>query len=342
MHEEVPYEKVMDKMHQLTEHAKVMGARLDEILANPPGKWVGRVCRSLRDTLTTHIGYSRQDGNFHLYLYQRRAAGSSLRQMLAGDVPRWRDRVQIAKNFAAAMFALGRCRVVHLDCSPDNVFVGGEDRFGVTLIDLDGCGVLAQDEGGKRRDGWGIAPMTLGRPDETRPIWFPHDPEWQTPLAGHFKFAERWCVINEVWRILSWGSTALFWLDETYNDLALGYEKVVDMFRERSSHLASKGAVLDANAKKGLLATCQNDVRKDLGGLWKTALKVGIDPEDVAQGSIPTSDQQFLVEFARLTLLAFVDPRNLLFTQADAELRGELPNAKWIQDKLINFGKAGR
>src|SRR5262245_60882873 len=100
------------------------------------------------------------------------------------------------------MVALGRCGVVHLDCSPDNVFVDTDDRFHVTLIDLDGCGVLAGLVNGHRPDDWAIAPMTLGRPDETRPLWFPSDPEWQAPLSGSFRFAERWCVVNEVWRIL--------------------------------------------------------------------------------------------------------------------------------------------
>src|SRR4051794_40637072 len=188
MHEEVVFQNAIGKMNQLSGHAKVMGTRLDGILANSSKPWVEYVCRSLRDTLTTHIGYSDQDR--HIYLYQRRAGGSSLRQLLASDPPPWRYRVQMAKNFAAAMVALGRCRVVHLDSSPDNVFVETADRCKVTLIDLDGCGVLASNEDGNRQDIWAIAPMTLGRPDETRPIWFPCDPEWQTPLAGSFKFAE--------------------------------------------------------------------------------------------------------------------------------------------------------
>jgi hypothetical protein len=340
MHEEVPFERAIGKMLQLSAHAKVMGTRLDGILAGSPKPWVSRVCRSLRDTLTTHIGYSDRDSR--VYLYQRKAAGSSLRQLLASDVPRWRDRVQIAKNFAAAMVALGRCRVVHLDCSPDNVFVETEDRFRVTLIDLDGCGVLANYKDGNRRDAWEIAPMTLGRPDETRPIWFPHDPQWQAPLAGGFKFAERWCVINEVWRILSWGGTALFWLDETYNDLFLGCEKVADMFRERSSYLAGKGAALDIDAKKGLLTSCQHDVGKYLEGLWRSALKVGIDPKDIGQGAVPMLDQEFLVKFARLTLEAFFNPKSSFFIQCDPELRGAMPEAKWIQDRLIHLGIPGR
>jgi hypothetical protein len=340
MHEEVAQTNAIGKMKQLSAHARAMGTRLDGILATPPSPWVGRVCRSLRDTLTTHIGYSNEDKR--VYLYQRRAIGASVRDLLARDVPRWRDRVQMAKNFAAAMVALGRCNVVHLDCSPDNVFVEPGDRFNVTLIDLDGCGVLADNEAGNRRDAWAIAPMTLGRPDETRPIWFPHNPEWQTPLAGSFKFAERWCVINEVWRILSWGSTALFWLDETYNDLFLGYQNVADMFRERSSHLSGKGAVLDGNAKKGLLTSCQHEVGQQVEGLWTRALNVGIDPEYVGQGPLPALDQEFLVEFARLTLLAFLSPRNTRFVQDDRELRGEMPNAKWIQDRLIHLNRPTR
>src|ERR1700730_800545 len=129
MNDEVARENAIIKMRRLSAHAKVMGTRLDNILAAPPTQWVGQVCRSLRDTLTTHIAYS--DNDKHIYLYQRKAAGSPLRALLAGEAPRWRDRVQIAKNFAAAMVALGRCRVVHLDCSPDNVFVQAQDHFKV-------------------------------------------------------------------------------------------------------------------------------------------------------------------------------------------------------------------
>jgi hypothetical protein len=340
MHEEVAQKNAIGKMTQLSKHAKVVGTRLDDILADSPKPLVGHVCRSLKDTLTTHIAYSDQDT--HIYLYQRKAAGSSLRQLLAGDPPRWRDRVQIAKNFAAAMVALGRCRVVHLDCSPDNVFVETDDRFKVTLIDLDGCGVLASNEDGPRRDTWSLPPMTLGRPDETRPIWFPYDPEWQTPRAGSFKFAERWCVINEVWRILSWGGTALFWLNDRYNDLLLGYEKVGDMFRERSAHLAREGAVLSANDKNGLLMSCQRDLEEQLAALCREAMGVGIDPEHVGLGPIPTPHQEFLVEFAQLTLLAFLNPKHSHFMQGDPELRGEMPTAKWIQDRLIHLRIPGR
>jgi hypothetical protein len=227
------------------------------------------------------------------------------------------------------------------DCSPDNVFIQARERFRVTLIDLDGCGVLARNDLGGRRDTWDIAPMTLGRIDETRPIWFPLNPEWQMPLSGYFKFAERWCVINEVWRVLSWGGTALFWLDDSFNDLFVGYEKVADMFRERSAHHTLPGATLDANTKRELLASCQRDVGSQLQRLWRRALNVGIDPESVGLGPDPGPDQEFLVEFARLTLLAFQDPRHSLFVKNDPKLRGEMPDAEWIQDKLIVLRRPG-
>jgi hypothetical protein len=40
-------------------------------------------------------------------------------------------------------------------------------------------------------------------------------------------------------------------------------------------------------------------------------------------------------------MLAFLDPRNPQFVQADPKLKG-MPDAKWVQDRLIRLGAPGR
>lgn len=332
MNESVAYTDAIGKMRQLATHAKVVGKRLDDILADKPKPFVRRVCQSLRDTLSTHVGYEDE----HIYLYQKKAAGTSLRQWLAEDAPPWRDRVLIAKNFASAMVALRRCAVVHLDCSPDNVFIERDRRMSVTLIDLDGCGVLPPGyDDGPPADNWALAPMTLGRPDEIRPIWFPCDADWQSPWSGNFKYAERWCVINEVWRILSWGGTALFWLDASFNDLFDGYDALRQVYRERAA-----GMALATHDKHELLALCQRETKQRLQGLLTKAVRVSISPEQVESTAIPPSHQAFLTDFAEQTLYAFVDPRHQHFRNDRFE--GSMPTAKWIQDQLIDLTIARR
>lgn len=328
MNESVLRTDAIGKMKQLTAHAKVVGKRLDDILANAPKPFVKRVCQSLRDTLSTHIGWD----NDHIYLYQRKATGASLRQWLSQEPPAWNDRVMIAKNLASAMVALRRCAVVHLDCSPDNVFVERDRWMNVTLIDLDGCGVLPPgSDDDAPEDTWALAPMTLGRPDELRPIWFPCDPEWQTPMSGNFKYAERWCVINEVWRILSWGGTSLFWLDGSFTDLFGAYDELREMYRGRTA-----GASLSHQEKRDLLVECQRETRRKIQGLLARARRAPISIEEFELGStIPAPDQQFLAEFAKLTLLAFLDPRDQHFK--NDTFKGSMPTAHWIQDQLINL-----
>jgi hypothetical protein len=85
------------------------------------------MCETLRDTVTTHVGYDQQSQR--IFLYQKLARGQSMEEAFLEDEPLWSERVTIAKNFVSAMVALRRCSVIHLDCRPINVFVDREDAF---------------------------------------------------------------------------------------------------------------------------------------------------------------------------------------------------------------------
>ena len=147
-------------MLKLSRHAKVMTERLSQIISDtgtPP--FARSACQTLLTTITTHVGYEESEGR--IYLYQCRAPGKSLESLLQGDAPDWADRVRIAKNFASMMVALRRCNVVHIDQRPVNVFVDtNAPTLQVTLIDLDGCGVLHDQLTGARRDDWQTKPKT--------------------------------------------------------------------------------------------------------------------------------------------------------------------------------------
>jgi hypothetical protein len=233
LHDNVSRVESLRKKAECAGHARAIITRLTDIIerdgANRPSAFVRAMCETLRDTVTTHVGYDQESQG--IFLYQKLARGKSMEETFLEDEPDWDERVKIAKNFVSAMVALRRCSVIHLDCRPVNVFVDREDAFTkVTLIDLDGCGVL-NDQGTLRtKDSWNVRPATLGNlAQEIHPIWFPFDASWQSPISGNFKYAERWSVLNETWRILSWSRmTALGWLGEC-SELLDGFDRVREM-----------------------------------------------------------------------------------------------------------------
>ena len=332
LHLKVAYIDALPTMTILAIHSATMQTRLRDILLNDPPPLVRRVCSSLLSTLTTHVGYHEDS----IYLLQNKAHGLALRSLVNNEEPpAWPSRIRIAKNLASAMAALRRCGVVHLDCSPDNVFVGPQPSYNVTLIDLDGCGVLAGGLG-VSQDKWKIAPMTLGRSDEIYPVWFPIDPSWQRPLSGNFKFAERWVLISEIWRILSWGGTAMFWLDEQFNELFEAFDVVRQNFSSRIRENNSC-EFLKENERAALLNECINEARSAYYTLWSSTPKPAFTPEMLSVDKMSPFDIKFLMNFAQLTQLAFFYPKSPLFDQLGSEPLGEMPNAKWAQDQLINL-----
>lgn len=319
-------------MLRLSRHAKVMTERLSQIISDtgtPP--FARSACQTLLTTITTHVGYEASRGC--IYLYQRRAPGQSLETLLRGEAPSWADRVRIAKNFSSVMVALRRCNVVHLDQRPVNVFVDtNSPAWQVTLIDLDGCGVLHDQLSGARRDDWQTKPATMGRAEDmAKPLWYPFDPTWQGPLTGNFKFAERWSVINETWKILSWGMTALGWLGSEFDDLLDGAQRVQEMFRVGVGHLPPAGHL-------EYLTACQRAIAADLKQVINAAASRtrSIRWLDYNINSGSPGDEGFFTELALITLWAFVNAKDMRLPEAVYPPHArEIPSAQWIQSALL-------
>lgn len=323
-------------MLRLSRHAKVMTERLTEIIRDtgtPP--FARSTSQTLLSTIITHVGYEANNGQ--IYLYQNRAPGQSLADLLAGETPPWADRVRIAKNFVSAMVALRRCRVVHLDQRPVNVFVDmASPARQVTLIDLDGCGVLPEHGPGERRDEWQIRPVTMGRAEDmAKPLWYPFDPTWQGPLSGNFKFAERWCVINETWKILSWGMPALGWLEPVHDELLEGATKVREMFNVGAAHLPA-----DQHAQ--YLKTCQRAIAAELSHVRSDAMTHtrSIMWEEYNIGNGSPAEDAFFTQLALFALYSYADAKDLRLPESRHSARTrEIPSAQWLQRALLDqFG----
>lgn len=330
MDAEIDMESAIPAMSRLTSHAKVMRKRLSAITRDPnTSPFVKGICELLLSTITTHVGYCADERR--IYLFQRKAPGRSLEASLNDKMPSWQQRVRIAKSFASVMVALRRCNVIHLDCRPVNVFVDASvSPPRVTLIDLDGCGVLFDRESDGFKDAWETPPATMGHDEQMcRPIWFPWDPTWQTPLAGHFKFAERWCVINEVWRILSWGNApALGWLEPEHDDLFEGADLVQEMFRSVCSN---------SIRPQECLVRCQRAIAIELNDTFDAALEhtCSIRWGEYGVGSGDPDDEDFFSSFGMWTLRSFMNPKDQRLPQAVwPPYAPEIPCALWIQKEL--------
>jgi hypothetical protein len=320
-------------MLKLSRHAKVMTERLSQIISDTgtPG-FARSACQTLLTTITTHVGYEPSQGR--IYLYQRRAPGCSLASLLSRDPPDWRDRLRIAKNFSSVMVALRRCNVVHLDQRPVNVFVSSDSpAWQVTLIDLDGCGVLHDQRAGESLDEWQTPPATMGRAEDmAKPLWFPFDPTWQGPLSGNFKFAERWCVINEMWKILSWGMPALGWIEAEHDDLLDGAQRVQEMFKAGVNHLPA-----DRHAEH--LVTCQRAIARELSGVTQAATihTRSLKWAEYNVGSGSPEDDTFFRNLGLATLWAFVNAKDKRLPEAIHPPHArEIPSAQWIQNALLH------
>ncbi len=321
-------------MLKITRHAKVMNDRLSEIVnADSTSSFVRSTCSALMSGVTTHVGYCSEDRR--IYLLQSKASGHSLEAMLKGPSPTWSQRVGIAKSFASAMGALRRCGVIHLDCRPVNVFVDltlteqTPPDPKVTLIDLDGCGGLKFEEFESIQDAWEIPPTTMGRPEDMiRPIWFPWDPTWQTPLAGYFKFAEKWCVINEVWKILSWGVPALGWLEPEHDLLLEAASDVQEMYNASALYITGR-------QRHEHLLRCRYAIACKIEEVFESALSHTklIHWQEYGIGTNQDSERFFMSQFALATILSFRDPVDKRLPLSDFG-RAEIPSPYWIQNKL--------
>ena len=335
LHGTVPRVDSLRRKAECAGHALAIITRLTEIIdrddLKKPSRFVKAMCKTLLDTVTTHVGYDQ--GSQGIFLYQKLASGKSLDETFLDEEPDWAERVAIAKNFVSAMVALRRCNVVHLDCRPVNVFVDRNDpHTKVTLIDLDGCGVLNEKASAGANDSWSVQPGTLGGDlnQEVRPIWFPFDATWQSPNSGNFKYAERWSVLNETWRILSWSRmTALGWLNGDYSPLLDGFTRVREMW-------ASGVPAETVQDKHRLWADCQRALHSELAPLIGEGLREthGTLWDEFGLGDGSAEADEFFESLAAATVVGMVFPK----WGADWNIIGshqEIPPAKWIQDQLI-------
>ena len=330
--EEIGEDKAFSKMLQIAAHAKVMTERLTYIVTDQGTNDFARdTCKTLLSTITTNVGYSQKKKR--TYLYQLKAAGQSLESALNGPTPDWDQRMKIALNFVKVMYALRRCRVIHLDCRPVNVFVDmNSPEFPVSLIDLDGCGILANNVGGQPLDAWQSKPQTMGRAEEMRPIWFPIDAAWQAPLSGNFKFAEKWCVINEVWKILSWGNVpALGWLEPKHDELSDASNLVREMYAQRSAYLPGN------QHNQHQLNECVIAIERQTSRVFSDAVShtksIRLADYDIGTGA--PNEERFFSDFAMATLLSFINPRDDRLPSASLDVhKPEIPSAQWIQNNL--------
>lgn len=341
MDDEVSMFDAKSAMGRISNHARVMANRLSNIVSDSGTIPFARAtCQTLLSTITTHVGYRPETKR--IYLFQAKAPGQSLESALNGDPPGWIGRLLIALNFAKVMVALRRCNVVHLDCRPVNVFVDlSTNDMKVTLIDMDGCGVLLDRTSGEFHDRWQTPPVTMGRAEDMcRPVWYPWDPTWQMPFSGHFKFAERWCVINEIWKILSWGNPALSWLAPEHDALNDAHEKVQEMFKAGEAYLPG--------LKQEYLDNCHRAIANEMKEVLKSAIAhtKSIRWADYGFGSGSPQCESFFSEFGLATLLSFADPRDWRLPNSDKPRPGagrqpahrpEIPSAKWIQDHLLEL-----
>jgi len=231
------------------------------------------------------------------------------------------------------MVALRRCNVVHLDQRPVNVFVvPGSPNGQVTLIDLDGCGVLHSQAVGEYRDEWQTPPATMGRAEDmAKPLWYPFDPTWQGPLSGNFKFAERWCVINETWKILSWGMTALGWIEPNHDELLEGAAKVQEMFKAGVDHLPP-------DRRAGYLATCQLAIARELNAVTQAVANHtrSLKWAEYNVGNGSPEDEEFFRQLGLATVLSYVNAKDMRLPKAKySPYAREIPSAQWLQTEFL-------
>ena len=176
-------------------------------------EFIERSTNQMLEALSTHWAFDHDKlALTSVWFRQNVAPGKALVELFAEPAPPPEVRVLIARGLVNRMETLRHAGLVHLDCVADNIFVDRDD-LRVTLIDLDGCGIIRRDQG-RDVDEWEHPPLTLGKPQIVRsPPWYPLPGSTFGPISGNFILAERWVVIGTVIRILSWNQcNMLGWL----------------------------------------------------------------------------------------------------------------------------------
>lgn len=221
--------KPLTAIREYTAHITVTRQRLESILKEekrlpaPRAFIIEFITEILAYSLSTHCTCDlTADMQIRaVWLLQQRASGKSLwEHFRVTRTPTPFTRRRIAKHFLRRMRTLRRADLVHLDCVPRNIFYDyAIDKL--TMIDLDGCGIVSRSHGG---ESWDYPPVTLGRLREIRlPPWYPQPGVLTSPRRGNYVFAERWVVLDTLIRILTWDKVDILgWVEDSQTRSALG------------------------------------------------------------------------------------------------------------------------
>lgn len=289
--------------HIRTTRSRLLDIRAQELSRDRARPFVVRAIDEIVErSLSTHWRFNQEGSEIDaVWFRQRRAPGRKLLTLLHElPAPPVLSRTRIAQNLIARMRTLRRSGMVHLDCVPDNIFVDGES---VTLIDLDGSGIVRQASGSAGgADAWDHPPLTLGHVRAVRPPpWYPQPGIELGPKSGNYLFAERWVVIDTVIRILSWNRLpgALSWIEPSLQRPLVEGHAIV---RRELAGAKAAGRIVTG----GLWTQTYERVIGDLRS------RSGRFPEFVA----PSDQPACLVPFARLAQAACLDHRALATTSS--------------------------
>lgn len=283
-----------------TVHVTETRTRFEEILSRGAGAFPREMIREILASLALAWSVDRApDGRMAaLWFLQRRAPGRSLREFFKEPAPSIPVRENIAKAVVARMRALRRADLVHLDCVDDNIFLDltPGDGIRVTLIDLDGCGIVKRSFAPTSpSDRWLHKPFTLGHLSTTWvPPWYPQPNVDAGPRSGNYLYGERWVVLDTIIRILTWNRLdSLSWLDPSASlALTSGYATVTDTLAK----IRSSAAQIDVPTWK----LVWSGVVHELSSTIASSPVFGDDPESPRAGV-----------FVRLAQRAFFDPAEL-------------------------------
>lgn len=246
--------------------------------------------------LSTHWCFDLDKSLITAVWYRQRVApGQSLLDRFHQLPPPHPDvRRRIALSVVARMRTLRRADLVHLDCVADNIFV--DDTGRVTLIDLDGCGIVRRHRGATPADQWDHRPLTLGHLTVVRPPpWYPQVGIEAGPKTGNFLFAERWVLLDTLIRILSWNRlSVLSWLDNDVRTKLVGGYRYI---RGRIETDGATGHIWDATNWTTCFGAVLTELKNSIPSL----------PPYV----VPAEYPQSLGKFIKLAQEAVFNPRAL-------------------------------
>lgn len=295
-----------------TVHVTETRARFEEILRRGAGSFPRQMFREILGSLALAWGVDRAPGGrmTALWFLQRKAPGRPLKEYLNDPgfpPPPIAVREQIANAIVARMRALRRADLVHLDCVDDNIFLDiRPSGVHVTLIDLDGCGIVKRSSGygGSGTDFWLHKPFTFGHLQSTWiPAWYPQPNVDAGPRSGNYLYAERWVVVDTIIRVLTWNRRdSLSWAgDSVPLDVTAGYETVASQIAQNGSttvgvatwRRAWSGVVRESAARmKGARVSIHAAEAPSLWNFERLAQRAYFDPDELSSKRLAGTNQE--------------------------------------------------